>query len=155
LKLESTALSFLPVCHIFERMILYLHQYYGVSIYFGESIEKISDNIKEVKPTVITVVPRLIEKVYDKIFAKAELTGKKDVVLLAIELVCMNLMVPMVYGMKCNLKLLKLIFSKWKEGLGGNLDLMVSGSAALQPRLARILPLQKFGNGRIWFRNFP
>jgi long-chain acyl-CoA synthetase len=59
-------------------MILYLHQYYGVSIYFGESIEKISDNIKEVKPTVITVVPRLIEKVYDKIFAKgAELTGIK------------------------------------------------------------------------------
>jgi long-chain acyl-CoA synthetase len=56
---------------------LYLHQYYGVSIYFGESIEKISDNIKEVKPTVITVVPRLIEKVYDKIFAKGELTGIK------------------------------------------------------------------------------
>jgi long-subunit acyl-CoA synthetase (AMP-forming) len=56
----------------------------------------------------------------------------------------MNLMVPMVYGMKCNLKLLEINFSKWKEGLGGNLDLMVSGSAALQPRLARILPLQKF-----------
>ena len=75
---KSTALSFLPVCHIFERMILYLYQYYGVSVYFGESLEKISDNIKEVKPTVITVVPRLIEKVYDKIYARGnELTGLK------------------------------------------------------------------------------
>lgn len=62
----SKGLSFLPICHIFERMILYLYQYYGVAIYFGESIEKISDNIKEVKPTVMTVVPRLLEKVYDK-----------------------------------------------------------------------------------------
>jgi long-chain acyl-CoA synthetase len=139
---KSTALSFLPVCHIFERMILYLHQYYGVSIYFGESIDKISDNIKEVKPTVITVVPRLIEKVYDKIFAKgAELTGiKKKLFFWAIELG----LVYEPYGAnglwyEMQLKVArKLIFSKWKEGLGGNLDLMVSGSAALQPRLARI-----------------
>ncbi|PKH68542.1 long-chain fatty acid--CoA ligase [Flavobacterium sp. ALD4] len=139
---KSTALSFLPVCHIFERMILYLHQYYGVSIYFGESIDKISDNIKEVKPTVITVVPRLIEKVYDKIYAKgAELTGiKKKLFFWAIELG----LVYEPYGAnglwyEMQLKIArKLIFSKWKEGLGGNLDLMVSGSAALQPRLARI-----------------
>jgi long-chain acyl-CoA synthetase len=64
LKQVARALSFLPVCHIFERMILYLYQYYGVSIYFGESIEKISDNIKEVKPNVITAVPRLFRKKY-------------------------------------------------------------------------------------------
>ena len=69
---KTRALSFLPICHIFERMILYLYQYYGVSVYFGESIEKISDNIKEVKPTVITAVPRLLEKVYDKIYAKGQ-----------------------------------------------------------------------------------
>ncbi|MEZ7504262.1 long-chain fatty acid--CoA ligase [Flavobacterium sp. Arc2] len=139
---KSTALSFLPVCHIFERMILYLHQYYGVSIYFGESIDKISDNIKEVKPTVITVVPRLIEKVYDKIYAKgAELTGiKKKLFFWAIDLG----LIYEPYGAnglwyEMQLKIArKLIFSKWKEGLGGNLDLMVSGSAALQPRLARI-----------------
>jgi long-chain acyl-CoA synthetase len=75
---KSRALSFLPICHIFERMILYLYQYYGVSIFFGESIDKISDNLKEVKPTVITAVPRLLEKVYDKIYAKGtELTGIK------------------------------------------------------------------------------
>lgn len=138
----SRALSFLPICHIFERMILYLYQYYGVSVYFGESIDKISENIKEVKPTVMTAVPRLLEKVYDKIYAKGtELTGiKKKLFFWAINL-----------GLKYEpygangafyefqLKIArKLIFSKWKEGLGGNLDLMVSGSAALQPRLARI-----------------
>jgi long-chain acyl-CoA synthetase len=139
---KSRALSFLPVCHIFERMILYLYQYYGVSIYFGESIDKISDNLKEVKPTVITAVPRLLEKVYDKIYAKGtELTGiKKKLFFWAIDL-------GLIYepygknGLWYELKLKiarKLIFSKWKEGLGGNLDLMVSGSAALQPRLARI-----------------
>ncbi|MBF4518213.1 long-chain fatty acid--CoA ligase [Flavobacterium sp. ANB] len=139
---NSTALSFLPICHIFERMILYIYQYYGVSVYFGESIDKISDNLKEVKPTVITAVPRLLEKVYDKIYAKGgELTGiKKKLFFWAIDL-----------GLKYEpygangfwyefqLKIArKLIFSKWKEGLGGNLDLMVSGSAALQPRLTRV-----------------
>lgn len=138
----SVALSFLPVCHIFERIILYIYQYYSVSIYFAESIEKLSDNIKEVKPTVFTVVPRLLEKVYDKIIAKGEdLTGiKKKLFFWAVEL-----------GLKyepygangwwyeTQLKLArKLIFSKWKEGLGGNLKVMVSGSAALQQRLARI-----------------
>ncbi|MBO9583860.1 MAG: long-chain fatty acid--CoA ligase [Flavobacterium sp.] len=139
---KSTALSFLPICHIFERMILYIYQFYGVSVYFGESIDKISDNLKEVRPTVITAVPRLLEKVYDKIYAKgAELTGiKKKLFFWAIDL-----------GLKYEpygangawyefqLKIArKLIFSKWKEGLGGNLDLMVSGSAALQPRLTRV-----------------
>jgi long-chain acyl-CoA synthetase len=139
---ESRAMSFLPVCHIFERMILYLYQYYGVSVYFGESIEKIGDNIKEVRPHVMTAVPRLIEKVYDKIYSKGlELKGiKRKLFFWAVEL-----------GLKyepygangfwyeAQLKIArKLIFKKWKEGLGGNLDLLVSGSAALQPRLARI-----------------
>jgi long-chain acyl-CoA synthetase len=139
---STRALSFLPVCHIFERMILYLYQYYGVSIYFGESIEKISDNIKEVKPHVITAVPRLLEKVYDKIYAKGtELTGiKKSLFFWAIDL---GLRYEP-YGAngawyEFQLKIArKLIFSKWKEGLGGNLDLMVSGSAALQTRLTRV-----------------
>ncbi|WP_300568796.1 AMP-dependent synthetase/ligase [Flavobacterium sp.] len=139
---SSRAMSFLPICHIFERMILYLYQYYGVSVYFGESIEKISDNIKEVKPNVITAVPRLLEKVYDKIYAKGtELTGiKKTLFFWAIDL---GLRYEP-YGAngfwyEFQLKIArKLIFSKWKDGLGGNLDLMVSGSAALQPRLARV-----------------
>jgi long-chain acyl-CoA synthetase len=139
---NTRALSFLPICHIFERMVLYLYQFYGVSIYFAESIDKLSDNLKETKPHVITAVPRLLEKVYDKIFAKGTgLTGiKKKLFFWAIDL-----------GLKYEpygkngwwyefqLSIArKLIFSKWKEGLGGNLNLMVSGSAALQPRLARV-----------------
>ena len=138
----SRALSFLPICHIFERVILYIYQYYSVAIYFAESIEKLSDNINEVKPTVFSVVPRLLEKVYDKIYAKgAELTGiKKKLFFWAIDL-----------GLKyepygangfwyeTQLKIArKLIFSKWQQGLGGNLTVMVSGSAALQPRLTRV-----------------
>ena len=141
-KGKSRALSFLPVCHIFERVILYLYQYYGVSIYFGESIEKISDNIKEVKPNVMSAVPRLLEKVYDSIYAKGtQLSGiKKKLFFWAIDL---GLRYEP-YGAngawyEFQLKIArKLIFSKWKEGLGGNLDLMVSGSAALQTRLARV-----------------
>lgn len=139
---KSVALSFLPICHIFERMILYLYQYYGVSVYFGESIDKISSNLKEVRPTVITAVPRLLEKVYDSILAKGtELKGiKKMLFFWAINL---GLRYEP-YGAnglwyEFQLKIArKLIFSKWKEGLGGNLDLMVSGSAALQKRLSRV-----------------
>lgn len=139
---KTRALSFLPVCHIYERMILYLYQYYGVSIYFAESIEKVSDNLKETQPFVITAVPRLLEKVYDKIIAKgSDLEGiKKKLFFWAVE-------VGLEYepygknGAWYGLKLWlarKLIFSKWKAGLGGNLGLMVSGSAAIQPRLARV-----------------
>ena len=139
---KSRALSFLPICHIYERMVTYIYQFYGVSIYFGESIEKISENIKEVKPTVMTGVPRLIEKVYEKIMAKgSELKGiKKMLFFWAVKIGTRY--EP--YGAngfwyEFRLKIArKLIFSKWKEGLGGNLDLIVNGSAALQPRLARI-----------------
>ena len=138
---KSKALSFLPICHVFERMILYLYQYCGVEIYFAESIDKMTDNLKEVKPNVMTAVPRLYEKVYDKILEKgADLSGiKRALFFWAIDL---GLKYEP-YGQngfwyELQLKLArKLIFSKWQEGLGGNLDLMVSGSAALQPRLTR------------------
>jgi len=137
----AVALSFLPMCHIFERMIVYLYQYCGVSIYYGEGLDKISDNIKEIKPSVMTVVPRLLEKVYDKIIAKGkELTGlKKSLFFWAVDLG--HAFEPYDRGLVYNLKLAiarKLIFSKWQEALGGNLELMVSGSAALQPRLTRV-----------------
>lgn len=139
---KSKGLSFLPVCHVFERMILYLYQYCGVEIYFAESIETMSDNLKEIKPHVMTAVPRLYEKVYDKIVAKgSELGGiKKALFFWAINL---GLRYEP-YGAngwwyEWQLKIArKLIFSKWQEGLGGNLELMVSGSAALQPRLTRM-----------------
>ncbi|MFT4942743.1 MAG: long-chain acyl-CoA synthetase [Candidatus Paceibacteria bacterium] len=139
---KSKALSFLPVCHIYERMLLYMYQYCGVSIHFAESLETISDNLKEIHPEVMTAVPRLLEKVYDKIIAKgADLTGvKKKLFFWAVELG----LEWQPYGQngwlyEAKLKVArKLIFSKWQEALGGNLKAIASGSAALQPRLARV-----------------
>ena len=138
----SKALSFLPICHIFERVILYIYQYYSVSIYFAESIDKLSENIAEVKPTVFSVVPRLLEKVYDRIIEKGSaLTGiKRKLFFWAVGL---GLRYEP-YGAngiwyELQLKLArKLIFSKWRDGLGGNLNVLVSGSAALQQRLTRV-----------------
>ncbi|WP_298350485.1 long-chain fatty acid--CoA ligase [uncultured Dokdonia sp.] len=143
------ALSFLPICHIYERMITYLYQYNSVAIYFAESLETISDNLKEVKPEIMTAVPRLLEKVYDKIIAKgADLTGiKKKLFFWAVD-------VGLEYepygqnGWLYERKLAiarKLIFSKWQEALGGNLKVIASGSAALQPRLARIYNAAQMG----------
>lgn len=139
---STRALSFLPICHIFERMLTYLYQYYGISIYFAESIEKISDNLKEVHPHVMSVVPRLLEKVYDKIYAKgADLTGiKKKLFFWALDL-GMNYKPYNENGVWYEFKLKiarKLIFSKWQEALGGELELLVCGSAALQTRLSKV-----------------
>ncbi|WP_339656164.1 long-chain fatty acid--CoA ligase [uncultured Maribacter sp.] len=141
-KANDSALSFLPVCHIFERMILYLYQYCGIEIYFAEGLDKISDNLKEVKPNLMTVVPRLLEKVYEAIIAKgSNLTGiKKGLFFWAVK-VGLKYEPYGANGWWYEFKLSiarKLIFSKWQEGLGGNLGMMVSGSAALQPRLSRI-----------------
>lgn len=138
---NSIALSFLPVCHIFERMILYLYQYCGVEIHFAESIEKMSDNLKEVRPHVMTAVPRLYEKVFDKIYARGEdLSGLKQKLFYWAIDVALEFEPYGANGWWYERKLKiarKLIFSKIKDGLGGRLDLMVSGSAALQPRLIR------------------
>ena len=139
---KDRALSFLPVCHIFERMILYLYQYCGVHVYFAESLEKLSENAQEIKPHVMTAVPRLYEKIYDKIIAKgADLTGiKKGLFFWAVHL---GLQYQPYgangwwYEKKLGLAK-KLIFSKWQAALGGELKLMVSGSAALQERLTRV-----------------
>jgi len=139
---EAKALSFLPLCHIYERMLLYLYVYSGTRIYFAESLETIGDNLKEVNPIVMTAVPRLLEKLYDKIYGRgAELSGIKQK--LFYWAVGLGLRYEP-YGQngwwyELQLKLArKLIFSKWKEALGGNLELIASGSAALQPRLARV-----------------
>lgn len=142
LKDINTVLSFLPVCHVFERMLHYLYIYQGNTIYFAESIEKIGDNVKEVKPDFMSVVPRLLEKIYDSIIAKGTaLTGIKKLLFfwavnvgLAYEPYGRN---GWWYEKKLALAN-KLIFSKWRAALGGNLRNMVSGSAALQPRLTKI-----------------
>lgn len=146
---KADALSFLPLCHVYERMLIYLYQYCGISIHYAESMETISDNLKEVAPHVMTAVPRLLEKVYDKIIAKGyALTGIKKTLFfwavdigLAYEPYGQN---GWWYEKKLGLAR-KLIFSKWKEGLGGNLSVIASGSAALQPRLARIFNAAEFG----------
>ncbi|MDT0295373.1 long-chain fatty acid--CoA ligase [Mesonia ostreae] len=139
---ESVAMSFLPVCHIYERMLLYMYQYNGASIYFAESIDKISDNLKEVKPDVMSAVPRVLEKVYDKIIAKgSSLTGvKKKLFYWAVELgLEYKPYEENGWWYETKLKVAqKLIFSKWQEALGGNIKVIASGSAALQPRLARV-----------------
>jgi long-chain acyl-CoA synthetase len=141
-KGKTKILSFLPICHIFERVLIYIYQYAGISIYYAEGLDKIGENSKEIKPNLMSVVPRLLEKLFDKIYAKGdELSGiKKFLFYWAIRLA--EKYEP--YGAngwyyEIRLKIArKLIFSKWREALGGQLTTMVSGSAALHPRLSRI-----------------
>jgi len=138
---NSKVLSFLPVCHIYERMLHYLYMYLGCSIHYAESMDTIGENIKEVQPEVFTAVPRLIEKVFDKIMAKGdELSGIKRALFFWAVKVAEEYKVvgrSPIYNMKLKIAR-KLIFSKWQEALGGNVRAIASGSAALQPRLARI-----------------
>jgi long-chain acyl-CoA synthetase len=136
------ALSFLPLNHIFERMITYFYLYRGIAIYYAESMETIGDNLREVKPDIFTTVPRLLEKVYDRIMSKgSELTGiKRKLFFWAHDLAAQyEINKPMSFGYRLQLALAnKLIFSKWREALGNNLKCIVSGGAACQVRLIRI-----------------
>lgn len=139
---KSVSASFLPLSHIYERTIMYLYLNVGISVHYSESLDDLGAFIKEVQPDVFTAVPRLIEKVFDKIMAKGEeLSGmKRKLFYWAVELA--EQYEP--YGVnggwyEFKLKIArKLIFSKWQEALGGNVKAIASGSAALQPRLARI-----------------
>jgi long-chain acyl-CoA synthetase len=142
IKPQSRALSFLPLCHIYERMLNYLYQYSGISIYYAESIDLIGDNLREVKPHVFVAVPRVLEKIFDKIMATGnKLTGfKKFMFFWALEIGTKYEHYGANgwwYKMKLNVAR-KLVFSKWAAAVGGNLELVVSGGAALQPRLARV-----------------
>jgi long-chain acyl-CoA synthetase len=137
----SRGLSYLPLCHVYERMNIYTYHYLGVSIYYAESMGAIGDNIREISPHILTTVPRLLEKVYDKIMAKGhKLTGiKKKLFFWAVKL-GLNYEVSgksIIYRAQLALAN-KLIFSKWREALGGRMRVIVSGGAALQPRLARV-----------------
>ena len=139
---KDSALSFLPICHVFERVVLYSYLYNGLRVYFAESLETITDNLKEIKPEIMTAVPRLLEKVYDKIYSKGEeLEGIKQKLFYWAVDIALKYEPYGENGMFYSLKLAiaqKLILSKWKEALGGNLKLIASGSAPLQPRLARV-----------------
>ncbi len=133
---DTRILSFLPICHVFERMLFYLFQYNGFAVYFAESIDKMGDNVKEVKPHYMTVVPRLIEKVYDKIYFSGASAGglKSKIFFWALDINSKKKEVSKPTGL---LEIIadKLVFSKWREGLGGEIITLVSGSAALSSRL--------------------
>jgi long-chain acyl-CoA synthetase len=139
---EMRALSFLPLNHIFERMVTYLYLFRGTSIYYAESLETIGDNLKEVKPNMFTTVPRLLEKVYDRIMQKgSELTGIKKKLFFWAHSLAEKYEINKRQGFWYSLQLglaNKIIFSKWREGLGNNIKCIVTGGAACQVRLIRI-----------------
>lgn len=136
------ALSFLPLNHIFERMVTYIYLFGGVKVYYAESLETIADNLKEVKPDMFTTVPRLLEKVYDKIMEKgSQLTGLKRKLFFWAHSLAEKFELNKNQGVLYNLQLSlanKIIFSKWREALGNNIKAIVSGGAACQVRLIRI-----------------
>ncbi len=136
------SLSFLPLNHIFERMVTFLYLFNYTAIYYAESLETIGDNLKEVKPDMFTTVPRLLEKVYDKIMQKGnELTGMKKKLFFWAHDLAEKFEISKTRGSWYDFQLglaNKLIFSKWREGLGGNIKCIVTGGAACQVRLIRI-----------------
>ncbi len=141
-QIHWKALSFLPLNHVYERMISMLYLYKGVSIYYAEGLETISDNLKEIKPQIFVSVPRLIERVYEKITATGEkLTGlKKKIFDWSID-IALQYKLPNTNGTWYNIqrKLAdKLVYSKWRNALGGGLVCIVSGGAALNPKLESI-----------------
>ncbi len=139
---NERALSFLPLNHIFERMVSYIYLFNGVSIYYAESIDKIGENLKEVKPSVFTTVPRLLEKVYERIMGKGqELSGIKKSLFFWSVGIADKFDVSKNQGPWYHTKLNianKLVLSKWKEGLGGQLKAIIVGSAACQVKLLRV-----------------
>jgi long-chain acyl-CoA synthetase len=139
---EGKALSYLPLCHVYERMLNYMYQYLGISVYYAESVASIAENMRDVKPEILSTVPRLLEKIYDKIVANGrKLTGiKKFLFFWALNLgLRYELDGANGWYYEAKLKLAnKLIFSKWRAALGDKMQVIVSGGAALQPRLARV-----------------
>ncbi|MCX6282781.1 MAG: long-chain fatty acid--CoA ligase [Bacteroidetes bacterium] len=139
---EARAISYLPLCHVYERMMNYLYQYDGISVYYAENIGTITDNMKEIHPQILTTVPRLLEKIYDKLVS----TGRKQKgikswifwwafhLALRYEIKGAN---GWFYELKRKLYD-KLVYVKWREAMGGDINIIVSGGAALQPRLSRM-----------------
>lgn len=138
-KWSNVGLSFLPLCHAYERMIVYLYQYLGMSVYYAESLATIAENIKEVNPTMMTCVPRLLERIYDKLF----LAGKnlsplqKRLYYWAFDLAKKYQLENTGIFQKLWLKVAdKLVYSKWRTAIGGNFDIVVSGGSAIQSHIA-------------------
>jgi len=137
---NDKSISFLPLCHVLERMVNYLVQYKGVAVYYAESIDTMGDNIREIKPQHFTGVPRVFEKIFDKIYNKGkELSGvKKNIFFWAVKLADEYDFTGKSAFYKAQLKIAdKLVFSKWREALGGQIKFIITGGAALQPRIIR------------------
>jgi long-chain acyl-CoA synthetase len=138
-KWSDRALSFLPLCHAYERMLVYLYQYLGMSVYYAESLATIAENIKEINPTMMSCVPRLLEKIYDKLY----LSGKKlplankMIYYWAFDLATKFQLEELGWYYNFRHKLAdKLVYSKWRAAIGGNFDIVVSGGSAIQPHIA-------------------
>jgi long-chain acyl-CoA synthetase len=139
---EAKAISYLPLCHVYERMLNYLYQYLGISVYYAENMGTITDNMKEVQPEIMTTVPRLLEKIYDKLFSTGhKLKGFRRVIYWWAFHLALRYEMKGANGWFYELKRKiydRLVYVKWREALGGKISIVVSGGAALQPRLGRM-----------------
>ncbi len=139
---EGRAVSYLPLCHVYERMLNYVYQYTGISVYYAESVATVVENMRDVSPHILTTVPRLLEKVYDKIIANGrKLKGVKKMIFFWAVSIGLRYEPEGANGWFYHLKLKivdKLVFTKWRAALGNDLRVIVSGGAALQPRLSRV-----------------
>lgn len=138
---NSRCLSYLPLCHVYERMMIYTWQYLGISIYYTENIATIADDLKEIRPDIFTTVPRLLEKFYDRIIAVGnKQKGMKKRIFFWANKIAQDFELEgksWIYRKKLKIAR-KLVLSKWKNALGGNFSVIVSGGAALQPLISRI-----------------
>ena len=138
---SNIAFSFLPLCHAYERMLVFLYQYLGMSVYYAQNLGTIAENIKEIKPTMMSTVPRMLEKMYDKIYTSSNNMPwiSKTIFRLAVRLACKYKIQDhdrtWWYNKKHKLAD-KLVYSKIRNNIGGNFDIVVSGAASIQPRLA-------------------
>jgi long-chain acyl-CoA synthetase len=139
---HERALSFLPLCHIYERTVVNMYTYVGTSIYYAENLDAVGQNLREVKPDTFSTVPRLLEKIYERILARGEqLTGlQRRIFFWALNLgLNFDPDAPMPWTTRLQLAVADfLVYRKWREAVGGNVSGVVSGSAALPPRLARV-----------------
>jgi long-chain acyl-CoA synthetase len=140
-KWSNIALSFLPLCHTYERMLVFLYQYLGMSVYYAQNLGTIGENIKEIKPTMMSAVPRVLERMYDKVYSSSNnmpwLTKKifRWAVSLATKYKIQDHDRTWWYNQKHKLAD-RLVYSKIRKNVGGNFDIVVSGAASIQPRLA-------------------
>lgn len=138
---NSRVLSYLPLCHVYERMMIYAWHYAGVSIYYAENLALIAENLKEIKPDIFTSVPRLLEKFYDKILAigNKQKGIKRKIFFWANDVAANYEYENPTWWYRMKLAIARrLVLRKWKEGLGGRLTVVVTGGAAIQPRISKI-----------------